>query len=198
MTEDKQVRKINNSGFSLIELIIVLAIVAVVTGTVVWSVSLVFSTDAKACANNLQRAIADCKVTTMGKAKAWLLIYRGEDGRVYSQLHVMTEKKDDAGNRIYDETTKDPVLVDVPEEAQKLGGNRVMVTYTDASGNSGVNLPEGKADGNTGIRIEFDRSSGSFKEDAGVPQKIELSGGKRHYTFTFHMLTGKVTVKRTD
>ena len=93
MAEDKKKLAKNNSGFSLVELIIVIAIIAALIGTVVLSVSMVFSANAKACSNDLQRAIADCKVTTMGKAQAWLIVYRGENDRIYSQLHIMEQKE---------------------------------------------------------------------------------------------------------
>ena len=70
MTENSRRISKNNRGFSLVELIIVIAIIAALIGTVILSVSMVFSANAKACSNDLQRAVADCKVTTMGKAKA--------------------------------------------------------------------------------------------------------------------------------
>lgn len=179
MAEDKKKIAKNNSGFSLVELIIVIAIIAALIGTVVLSVSMVFSANAKACSNDLQRAIADCKVTTMGKAQAWLIVYRGENGRIYSQLHIMEQKEGgEAGE-----------LVEVTEDPQKIGGNRVTVTYTDASGNVSE-LPTGA---DAGIRIEFDRSSGSFKE---APQMIEIQGGHRDYKLDFIKLTGKIAVNQ--
>ena len=54
---------IDNRGYSLIELVIVLAIIAVLMGTVFYSIILVFSANAKSCANNIQRSIGDCKVS---------------------------------------------------------------------------------------------------------------------------------------
>ena len=117
MAEDKKKLAKNNSGFSLVELIIVIAIIAALIGTVVLSVSMVFSANAKACSNDLQRAIADCKVTTMGKAQAWLIVYRGENGRIYSQLHIMEQKE---GGTVGE-------LEEITEEPQKIGGNRIWM-----------------------------------------------------------------------
>ena len=89
MAENSRRISKNNRGFSLVELIIVIAIIAALIGTVILSVSMVFSANAKACSNDLQRAVADCKVTTMGKAKAWLVVYRGDNGRIYSQMYSL-------------------------------------------------------------------------------------------------------------
>lgn len=169
-----------NGGFSLVELIIVIAIISVLITTAVLSVSLVFSANAKTCANDIQRAVADCKVTTMGKSRAWLVIYRGSDGQLYGRMHAM-EQKDGEAVGTYEEKLSDP---------EKLGGKRVSVTYTDAAGIV-TELPEGESGG---LTIEFDRSSGSFKD--GTPKSIEVIGGNRHYELKFEKLTGKITVKQ--
>lgn len=180
MTEDNRKSGKNNSGFSLVELIIVIAIIAALIGTVILSVSMVFSANAKACSNDLQRAVADCKVTTMGKAQAWLIVYRGENDCIYSQLHIMEQKEGgEAGE-----------LQEVKEDPQKIGGKRVSVTYTDASGTPELELPTGA---DAGIRIEFDRSSGSFKE---APQQMQIQGGNRDYKLDFIRLTGKIAVNQ--
>ena len=85
-----------------------ITIIAALIGTVILSVSMVFSANAKACSNDLQRAVADCKVTTMGKAKAWLVVYRGDNGRIYSQMHIMEQKEGGAVGE----------LEEITEEAQ--------------------------------------------------------------------------------
>ena len=189
----------NEKGFSLVELIIVIAIMAVVIGTVFFSVSMVFSANAKACCNNLQRAIADCKVTTMGKSEAWLMLYRDNDNRIYCQMYYNEAviendaegnpkvKKDDAGNVIMK-------AVPANEEPQKIGGNRVEITYiyTDEYKNEKPSSDLKKGVEN-GITIAFDRSSGSFIK---APKSMEIIGGNRHYHLEFNELTGKVTVKK--
>lgn len=103
----------NNNGYSIIELIIVLAIIAIIISTVFYSIILVFSANAKSCANNIQRSIGDCKVTTMGKSAAYMELYRDADQNVYTRMYVM-----DSGGSY------------VPSEPQKVGTSRVYVAYT--------------------------------------------------------------------
>lgn len=189
--------KWNEKGFSLVELIIVIAIMAVVIGTVVFSVSMVFSANAKACCNNLQRAIADCKVTTMGKSEAWLVLYRGSDNQIYCQMYYNEAviendaegnpkvKKDDDGNVIMK-------AVPANEEPQKIGGKRVVVTYNDTDDTEENEHQDLLTDAKR-LTIAFDRSSGSFKN---APKSMEIIGGNRHYHLEFNELTGKVTVKQ--
>lgn len=167
-----------NGGFSIVELIIVVAIIAAITTTAMLSISMIFSANAKACANDIQRAVADCKVTTMGKSAAWLVIYRDTDGELYGQIHTMEQKQGEAIGT-YEEIVHEP---------EKLGGKRVSITYTDDSGADMGELPEGESNG---IRIEFDRSSGSFKD--GTVKSIDVAGGGKHYRLTLIKLTGKIS-----
>lgn len=178
----KEKRKLysGNDGFSLVELIIVVAIMAALLTTVMLSISMVFSANAKACANSIQRAVADCKVTTMGKSAAWLIIYRDTDGVLYGQMHTMEQKSGEAVGT-YEEVVQEP---------EKLGGKRVSITYTDESGADMGELPVGESNG---IRIEFDRSSGSFKD--GTIKSIDIIGGNKHYQLTLIKLTGKLSIE---
>lgn len=161
---------IDNRGYSLIELVIVLAIIAVLMGTVFYSIILVFSANAKSCANNIQRSIGDCKVTTMGKADAYMVLYRDDSG-VYTQMHV---------------TESDGTVTD--EEPQKVGTNRVTVGYVQ--GGAETELTPG-----TLIEIRFDRSNGGFKAGAGgLYDEIYVRGGSKNYSITMIAPTGKSEV----
>lgn len=166
---------INNDGYSMIELIIVLAIIAILMGTVYYSIILVFSANAKSCANNIQRAIGDCKVTTMGKADAYMELYRDDDGNVYTQMHV---------------TESDGSVTD--EEPEKVGTSKVNVGYTPKGGTE-TELVPGKANA---IRICFDRSNGGFKADnnGNIYDEIYVRGGSKDFGITMTELTGKSQV----
>lgn len=157
----------------MIELIIVLAIIAVLMGTVFYSIVLVFSANAKSCANNIQRSIGDCKVTTMGKADAYMELYRDSDGSVYTRMHI-TES---------DGSTTD-------EEPQKVGTSKVDVGYTPRGG---AETPLTPGDS---IEIRFDRSSGGFRADGSgnIYSEIYVRGGSKDYSITMTELTGKSQV----
>lgn len=171
---------INNNGYSLVELIIVIAIMAALIGTVFFSVSMVFGANAKTCANNIQRAIADCKVTTMGKKEAYLELYRAADGNVYTKLYV------------YEQNGAAPT----EGEPQKMGNSRVYVGYTKEGENAqnAQSLDEGDS-----VIIKFDRSSGSFDKTAyGDCAQIVVRGGSKNYALELIQLTGKSEVKIID
>jgi prepilin-type N-terminal cleavage/methylation domain-containing protein len=167
----------DNAGYSLVELIIVIAIIALLAVTLMFSVAMIFSANAKTCANALQSAISDCKVTTMGKADAYLEIYRGSDDNIYAKMYVK-----ESGATDYTE-----------QEPEKIGGKRVTVTcIPEGAGGSGTEL----TDGGTSVTIRFDRASGSFAAaDYANCAGFEIQGGSKHYKLTMTKLTGKTALE---
>ena len=163
----------DNRGYSIIELIIVLAIIAIIMGTVFYSIILIFSANAKSCVNNIQRSIGDCKVTTMGRADAYMVLFRDNEGNVYTQMHI---------------TKSDGTVTD--EEPQKVGTSKVDVGYTPKNGTETALLP------GDSIEIRFDRSNGGFKADAGgrLYEEIYVRGGSKDFRITMTELTGKSRV----
>lgn len=167
---------INNSGYSIVELIIVIAIMAVLMGTVFFSISLVFNANAKACANSIQRSIADCKVTSMGKAQAYMELRRDADNNVYTQMFVWD------GTRY------------VGQDKQKVGTSKVYVGIVK-EGDADTAATELTAGGSIAV-IKFDRASGSFDATT-YPNcaRILVRGGHRNYAIDMVRLTGKYTLQ---
>ncbi len=164
---DNRRRKRSDGGYSIVELIIVIAIIAVIVAAVSYSIVMIFSANAKACANNLQRAVSDCKVTAMGKADASLEIY-GQDGKVYSRMTVDG----------------------VAQEPQKIGTNKVSVTC-EKDGSAVKDISAGDS-----VTITFDRSAGSFTEaTTDAFDTIVIAGGHREYELKLIRLTGKTELK---
>ena len=163
----------DNKGYSLIELVIVIAIIALIISTVFYSLVMVFGANAKSCANDIQRAIGDCKVTTMGKSSAYMELYRDTDQDVYTRMYV----RDSSGTY-------------VPSDPQKVGTSRVYVAYTPKGGVETELLA-----GDT-IEIRFDRASGGFTADGSgnIYEKIHVQGGSKNYEIVLTELTGKSEV----
>ncbi|MCX4321925.1 MAG: prepilin-type N-terminal cleavage/methylation domain-containing protein [Lachnospiraceae bacterium] len=167
----------DNRGYSMIELIIVLAIIAVIMGTVFYSIILVFSANARSCANDIQRSIGDCKVTTMGKSSAYMTLYRDSTNEnVYTQMHV----QDSGGSYPY------PAYGD----AQKVGTQKVSVKYKSDTGTE-TELLAGDE-----IEIWFDRATGGFLDDGTrtLYEYIRVEGGSKNYKIVLTKLTGKSEV----
>ncbi len=177
----QKTEKLNNMGYSMVELIIVMAIIAAIMSTVFFSIILIFSANAKSTANDIQRAIGDCKVTTMGRSAAYMELYRdASNDNVYTKMYI------------WDNSAVDYV----ESEEQKVGPKRVTVEYST----DGVNKTELAAGDR--IAIFFDRASGGFitgttKDGISHPiyKAIFVEGGSKHYRIELTELTGKSEVK---
>ncbi|MBD5506548.1 MAG: prepilin-type N-terminal cleavage/methylation domain-containing protein [Lachnospiraceae bacterium] len=165
----------DNRGYSLVELIIVIALIALIISTVFYSLIMVFSANAKSCANDIQRAIADCKVTTMGRSSAYMELYRDTDQHVYTRMYV----RDSSGTY-------------VPSEPQEVGSSRVYVAYTPKGG------VETELTAGNKIEIRFDRANGGFTKDGSgnIYEKLHVVGGSKNYEIVLTELTGKSEVNR--
>lgn len=172
--------KKDNKGYSLVELIIVIAIMALFAGTTLFSVVMIFSASAKACANDIKEALAENKVTAMGKSEAKVEIYRdAADDCVYVVQWI--KKGDD-----WEPKRTDGAGNPVPE---KLGNSRVYVAYVPKGG-AETELTSGSS-----LQICYDRSNGSFSDKSDgctLCEKIYVKGGSRFYELTLIELTGKV------
>lgn len=158
-------------------MVIVIAIIAIIISTVFYTVIIVFSANAKSCANDIQRAIGDCKVTTMGKSAAYMTLYRDADQNVYTKMYIWDKATGD-----YEEG-----------EPQKVGTSRVYVGYKPTGG-AETELSAGESNG---IQICFDRANGGFKEDrsGNLYEIIYVKGGSKSYEIALTKLTGKSEVQ---
>ena len=127
-----------NKGFSLIEILVVMAIIAI-AGTIVWmSVNTLFGVKAKQSAKYIFGALEKTKVEQMTKqGDSWIWLHTGSDG-VYLDIYesgALLENEFEDGNRI--------------------GDKQVFVTYTMTGGTGTLD--------NDGIVLAFNRSDGSFR-----------------------------------
>lgn len=180
-------RSVKNAGFTLIEIIVVVAIIAIATAIGGLSINAVFTFDMKKGVQNINGALEKVKVEQMAKAgDSWLKLYADDDG-IYLDIYengIRLDNEFDDGNKIAKKT--------------------VSVTYTlsDAT--------EHTLDG-TGIVLAFNRSDGSFAtaDDAltrsgtqgtigtGVYySSITLKSGDRSRTLTLYPNTGKFDISQ--
>ena len=74
--------KKNNLGMSLVEIIIVIAILAVAAGTLGLGIGMITGKPAEKCAKKLNAIMNNNRMTTMGKLSARLEIYIDAEGYI--------------------------------------------------------------------------------------------------------------------
>jgi prepilin-type N-terminal cleavage/methylation domain-containing protein len=130
-------KALKNAGYTILEMMVVVAILAVGLGIVGMSVNTIFSLEMRQCVKKLSAELGKQKVAAMTRA-----------GEVYMRLY-----KDGGG--IYLDKYENDVLT---EQGVKVGGKKISVTYYSTSNTAGTPL------GPDGIVIAFNKSNGSFKK----------------------------------
>ena len=161
----------NNKGLTLVELIVVVAIMGIVSIGGISGINLIYSTSAKETSSKLNSALNRARTEAMSRSQASLDIYE-QDSEYYVKFKI-----------------------NGAEEAPiRVGTSRVNVSYTDTQGNTK------KLTAPNSLKIEFDRETGAFKPlDSGSGdaylKKITVSSGTKVYTITCERLTGKTKLK---
>lgn len=186
-------RKSNNQGFSLVELIIVMAIMAVVVTTVGLSISLVSGRKVKKCADEIVSTIERTRVLSLGKDQGQVEFILSQDAS--GDYHVRIYQ----GSIASDEPILDRVVGKDPIE--------VKVVFSDGSGtaeelgNISGNSPHAiHAATEKGLRLIFNRASGAFEKGTNVAggdvktycDKIVVTGNGRTIEITTVGPTGKI------
>lgn len=179
-------KPIKNGGYTILEMIVVVAIMAIALALVGLSLRTVFALNAKECAKDIAAELGKEKVSAMTRT-----------GEVYLRLY-----KTDTG--VYIDTYENGSPV---EQGIKVGKAAVSVTwYADpALSPTGITLD------NNGIILAFNKSDGSFMtldqaaalhDEPGYPdfqaytgdyvRKLEVSGSTSSRIITLWPQTGKI------
>ena len=185
-------RKSNNQGFSLVELVIVMAIMAVVVTTVGLSISLVSGRKVKKCADEIVSTIERTRVLSLGKDQGQVEFILSQDD-ASGDYHVRIYQGSIASDGpILDRVVgKDPIKVEVI-----FSGETEAVALGEIAGNTPHAI---HASREKGLRLIFNRASGAFEKGTNFAgdvktycDKIVVTGNGRTIEITTVGPTGKI------
>lgn len=175
--------KNKNSGFSLVELVVVIAVMVIIAGVGAAWIGNISGYRARECAGKVASSLNGSKVKALSKQQNtgdayWELKKDSSDGKYY----VTTYYPDYSGGSIT-----------FVEETSKVGRtSNLKITYTDANGNHEI-------DASNPLKLCYDRSTGALYEGAyGSVDKtknisnITVSNGHKNYKIEIVAKTGKV------
>ena len=167
--------KKNNHGFSLVELVIVVAIIVIIGGFAFTGIAILTSKPVDECAKKIQVALEGNRNTTMGKLSASISFYQDGNGNIFVEEQIEN----------------------APPDTRQIGED-VVVEYGDAAGDLTElpTLPDK-------LTLSFDRASGSLKPQADGSYVLRFavsrgSDGDRGYRLlivNIEKLTGRVSVE---
>ncbi len=173
MRTGRRDKKLNNAGLSLVELVVVIAIMAVMAGGTASIVIAVNNAKTKSCAQSIYTDIARVKANTLAKQK----------GLTPAAEYYFKLKTGPQGEIVAEERVEESAVIE-----KVIGVKELTVTYS-GSGASGVNVAT------TPAECKFDRSSGAVKSSNF--ETIKVAGARAEYEITLYPATGKVKMERT-
>lgn len=198
----KSVNKTNNNkGFSLVELIVIIAIISIAAGTLALSVSLVVGSEAKKAVQKIEASLDSAKTGAMSRYSETLTIQYldkdvsdGRDVAGFYAVETIETLKKGSGTTPVDHRT-------VGKEQRRLCDARVdmVLTYDDGGSSASTTIEK---DGSNSFIFEYDRGTGLFKNIGigdssggvtyyGQPISLECTSGLRTYKIKFLPETGK-------
>ena len=161
----------DNRGTSIVELLTVMAILAVFVGVSTNIVGMLSGKQAKQCAYKMEAALSETRVETMSKSNgekdSVYLTFANVDGEIYAKQKVRDHQSSDF-----------------------LGKNVTVKAFKMAGGN-----PDELTAG-TEINIYFERSTGALYDEDSNYCKFEVTQGNVTYVVSVVPLTGKVSYER--
>lgn len=167
----------NNKGYSLLEAIVIIAILGVLTGFMATSSGLFDGRRVKACADSVSSLLDKVRLANLGKDEVTLTIYKDTDQAIKAKIvtKIMSSNRS---------TTEKEFIEDVSND------NVEMSYSTDISGST--ENPAGAA----GMVFNFNRNTGAIKDTSpnGI-QCIILRKGNAEKKIKIYAATGKIIVE---
>lgn len=160
-----------HGGYSLIELVAVIAIMGIIAGAGITGLGLLSNANVKETTVKIETAINKTKTSSMSRSSASMELYE-KDSAYYVDLSY---------------TGKDGEV----KETAKVGTSKVTITYTPTEGDT-VTIG-----GTNKLTIRFNRDTGSFQPISGdvYCKNITISVGDKTKTIVCEKLTGKIKIQ---
>lgn len=163
-------RFIDERGTSMVELIAIMAILAILLGASGNALGYLNGKEAQQCAYKTEAVLSEIRMETMSKSS-------GEKESVYARLQKDGDQIT-VIRKIWEEEKKDRI------------GKNVVVTVKEIGGN------EWKLEDGDGVNIYFQRSTGALYDDAGNICQIKVSQGRNSFVVKIEPTTGKISYER--
>lgn len=160
MQTGRKSNELNNKGFSLVELIVVIAIIAILGGVIGISAYTASRYNIKKMAETFDKGLSRTQTLCMGKDNdnTYLRVFE-ESGSIKIEVTRVVENADGTKEKIKDTKEWD------------LGSSNNTVTYVTSAGDKTL-----AADG--AFAVSFDRASGAFKEMVELDASGMMTGYK--------------------
>lgn len=175
-----EMEKADNRGMSLVEIIIVIALMTVITGVAGYGISLIGNKPVEECAKKVEMALNRNRTNSMGKLSAWLEFYM-EDGCLMVKECL--------------NNTNDPTQAQ--STTTVIGAKDVYMSITYDTGSPHI-IDESVTEAHA-LRVAFARDSGAVRafeiEEGGSAQKckqIIIYKGSYEKVITLDLITGRV------
>lgn len=181
-------------GFSLVELIVVIAIISVIGAGAYNMFGLMNGKYAKECATKTQAALSQTKVAAMSKSKGAALY------DVYIRIYA------ESNGSIYVDSVTGRGTSEEVRTTERIGTSKVTVTAVKGRRGTEASDSTVTLGGTTEIIVAFNRADGTFNEvlssEGGTPEtgtywkKIIFTQGSVEYVLELVPLTGKFSLSR--
>lgn len=179
--------KKKNEGFTIVELIVVVAMLSIFIGIFAVNIGRITGYNAKECYKKISSAITENKIETLSKAK--------ETGDIYLQIYLNPADR----NKIYARTVRNgksatKQYTDVTKLAKRTG---ITISYELKNGSS---VTTKTVTATNPLNICFNRSTGALVDpddsyNVSKLQKIIVKSGSYEYSIDIVPATGKVKGK---